>query len=70
MAREAAWPAPAALAAAMLAWSAAAVAAVWYAPRFARPAFIAWSLAALPAQGWPARQLHFALGRLARRHGR
>ena len=69
MAREAGWPAALALAAAMFAWSAAAAVAVWYAPRFARPAFIPWCLAALPAQGWPARRLHLALGRLARRHG-
>ena len=69
MAREAGWPAAAALAAALFAWSAAAAVAVWYAPRFARPAFIPWSLAALPEKGWPARRLHFALGRLARRHG-
>ena len=67
--RDAGWPAAAALAAEILAWSAAAAVAVWYAPRFARPAFIAWSLAALPEKGWPARRLHFALGRLARRHG-
>ena len=67
--RDAGWPAAAALAAEILAWSAAAGVAVWYAPRFARPAFIAWSLAALPARGRTARRLHFALGRLARRHG-
>ena len=67
--REAGWPAAAALAAQILAWSAAAAVAVWYAPPLARPAFIPWSLAALPSRGWPARRLHVALGRLARRHG-
>ena len=69
--REAGLPAPAALAAELLAGGAAAAAATWCAPRFAHLASVHWGLATLPFDdlGRPGRGLRFALARLAHRQG-
>ena len=66
--RAAAWPAPAALAAQLAVWSAAALAALYFVPACARPAFPRWTLARLPLRemGPVGRLAQWALRRLAR----
>ena len=69
LARDASLPVFAALPLELVAWGAAAAAAIWFAPPFARPSFAHWGLAQLPFNdmGRSGRHLRAVLALLARR---